>query len=65
MEVVLINVEKKSDVTLLVSFAKKMGMSAKSLSKVEVEDWQLAQRIESGMKSKNVQCNDIVKVLVK
>lgn len=65
MEAVLINVEKKSDVTLLVSLAKKMGMSAKSLSKVEVEDWQLAQRIESGMKSKNVQRKEIMKALDK
>lgn len=57
--------EKKSGVTLPVSLAKKMGMSGKSLTKVEVEDWQLVQRIESGMKFKNVQRNDIVKVLDK
>ena len=51
METVLINGEKKSDITLLVNLAKKLGLSAKPLTYAEVEDWKLVQKIERGMKS--------------
>ena len=49
METVLINVEKKSDIAFLLNLAKKLGMSAKALTHSQVEDWKLAQKIESGM----------------
>ena len=65
METVLINAEKKSDITFLISIAKKLGMSAKALTRSEVEDWQLAQKIESGMKSGTVSRNEVMKVLGK
>ncbi|CAN5770917.1 hypothetical protein BH11BAC7_BH11BAC7_27070 [soil metagenome] len=65
METVLISVEKKSDIAFLVSLAKKMGMSAKPLTHAEVEDWQLAQKIESGMKYKNINRGEIMKALGK
>lgn len=65
METVLINAEKKSDITFLLSLAKKLGMSAKALTRAEVEDWQLAQKIESGMKSGTVGRNEIMKALGK
>ena len=54
METVLINVDKKSDITFLISLAKKLGMSAKALTHSEVEDWKLAQKIEVGMKTSRV-----------
>ena len=65
METVLINVEKKSDLSLLINLAKKMGMSAKALTRVEVEDWEFAQKIEAGMKTPNVSRSEIMKALGK
>ncbi len=65
METVLINVEKKSDIAFLVSLAKKLGMSAKPLTRAEVEDWKLAQKIEAGMKTPSVSRNEVMKALGK
>jgi len=65
METVLINVDKKSDLVLLLNLAKKLGMSAKALTQSEVEDWKLAQKIESGMKTTTVKRSEIMKVLGK
>lgn len=65
METVLINVNKKSDITFLVTLAKKLGMSARALSHAEVEDWKLAQKIEAGMKTPSVNRNEVMKALGK
>ena len=65
MEAVLINAEKKSDIAFLISLAKKLGMSAKALTRSEIEDWQLAQKIESGMKSGSASRNEVMKALGK
>lgn len=65
METVLINADKKSDITFLISLAKKLGMTAKALSHAEVEDWQLAQKIEKGMKTSNVSRTEVMKALGK
>jgi hypothetical protein len=65
METVLINVEKKSDISFLVSLAKKLGMSAKPLTRAEVEDWKLAQKIDAGMKTPSVSRGEIMKALGK
>jgi hypothetical protein len=65
METVLINVEKKSDLQFLISLAKKLGMSAKALTRSEVEDWKLAQKIESGMKTSTVSRSEVMKALGK
>lgn len=65
METVLINVENKSDLAFLVSLAKKLGMSAKPLTRKEVADWKLAQKIDDGMKSPSVSRNEIMKALKK
>ena len=65
METVLINAKKKSDVTFLISLAKKLGMSAKALSRAEIEDWKLAQKIETGMKTSTVSRNAVMKALGK
>lgn len=65
MEAVLINVEKKSDITFLIELAKKLGMSAKALTKEEIEDWRFAKKIEAGMKTANVSRNEIMKALGK
>lgn len=63
METVLIKVKKKSDINFLLELADKLGMSAKALSKTEIEDWHLAQKIEEGMKSSSVSREDIMKAL--
>lgn len=63
MEAVLINVEKKSDIEFLLGLAKKLGMSAKALSNSEIEDWKLAQRIDSGMKTSSVSRSSVMKAL--
>lgn len=65
METVLINVGKKSDITFLLSLAKKLGMPAKALSHAEVEDWKFAQKIEAGMKTPSVSRNEVMKALGK
>lgn len=65
MEAVLINVEKKSDKTFLINLAKKLGMSAKALTHSEVEDWKLAQKIDSGMNTPTVSRNEVMKALEK
>ncbi len=65
MNSVLIRSQNKADIALLISLAKKLGMNAKSLTKAEVEDWQLAQKIESGMKTQSVSRDAILKELSK
>jgi hypothetical protein len=65
METVLINANSKSDIALLLSLAKKMGMKAKALTKAEAEDWELVQKIEAGMKSGSATRSEIMKALGK
>ncbi len=65
MESVLVNVKKKADAAFLISLAKKLGMSAKPLTKVEIEDWKFAQKIEAGMKTPSVSRAEIMKALGK
>lgn len=65
METVLINVEKKSDLNFLMSLVEKLGMNAKALTRKEVEDWKLVQKIEAGMKTSSVSRNEIMKALKK
>jgi hypothetical protein len=40
-------------------------MTAKPLSRAEVEDWQLAQKIEAGMKTPSVSRSEVMKALGK
>ncbi len=65
MEAVLINVEKKSDIVFLIGLAKKIGLSAKALTKAELEDWKLAQKIEAGMKASTISRKEVMKGLGK
>jgi len=65
IESVLIKAEKKSDISFLIALAKKLGLSAKAFSKAEVEDWKFAQKIEVGMKTTNVNRDEIMKALGK
>jgi hypothetical protein len=65
METVIIHSENKSDLNLLLSLAKKLGMSTKTLSKSEVEDWELSRKIEAGMNSPEVSRASVLKALGK
>lgn len=65
METLLINVEKKSDITFLMNLVKKLGMTSKALTHSEVEDWKLVQKIEAGMKTSSVSRTEVMKVLDK
>lgn len=65
MKTILISADKKSDLAVLMSLAKKLGMTTKSLTRAEVEDWKLAQKIEAGMKTETVSRNAVMKALGK
>lgn len=65
METIMINSEKKSDLNLLLSLAKKLGMNTHILTRTEVEDWQLARKIEAGMKTSDVSRKEVMKALGK
>lgn len=65
METILISGAKKSDLAVLLDLAKRLGLSTKSLSRTEVEDWKLARKIEEGMKTSTVSRSAIMKALGK
>lgn len=65
MGTILISADKKSDLTFLLNLAKKLGLTAKSLKRAEIEDWKLAQKIEAGMKSSTVSRNAVMRALGK
>lgn len=65
METILISADKKSDLAILLNLAKKLGMSTKALTRAEVEDWKLAQKIEAGMKTATVSRSSVMKALGK
>ena len=65
METILISGAKKSDLAVLLDLAKRLGLATKSLSRTEVEDWKLAQKIEEGMKTSTVSRSAIMKALGK
>ncbi|MFM7016390.1 MAG: hypothetical protein ACKOX3_08695 [Bacteroidota bacterium] len=65
MKSVIINANNKADLTLLMSLAKKLGMSSRALTSAEIEDWEFAQKIEKGMKSPKVSRNEVMKALGK
>ncbi len=65
MEAVLFNVNDKSEIAFLIDLAKKLGISATALTSSQVEDWKFAQKITSGLKTKNVSREDVIKSLGK
>jgi len=65
METILVNVKDKSDRDLLLALAKKLGLSARTLTKEENEDWALAKEIEKGMKTEDVSREEVMKALNK
>ena len=65
METVIISSKDKSSMKLLLGLAKKLGIRSKSLSRQEIEDWMLANRIKEGLKSENVSRDSVMKALQK
>lgn len=65
METIVVNGDDSGDMKLLLTLAKKLGLSVKKLTKAEAEDWNLAQQIQDGMKTENVSRADVMKALGK
>ncbi len=65
MEAVLIRVNKKSDIAFLLGLAQRMGMSARTYTKSQIEDLTLAVKIEKGMKTATVSRMEVLKALRK
>ena len=65
METVLVEIKKKSDLSLFIQMFKKMGMKTRTLTPKEVEDWSLAHKIDVGMKSPKVSRKSVMDVLSK
>ena len=65
METILISADKKSDLTILLNLAKKLGMTTKALTRAEVDDWKFAQKIEAGMKTATTSRSSVMKALGK
>jgi hypothetical protein len=65
MESTLLSSESKSDMRVLIELAKKLGMKVKQLTEQEIEDWVLARRIETGLKSGTASREQVMQVLDK
>ncbi|WP_373515904.1 hypothetical protein [Persicitalea sp.] len=63
MNAVLLASESSQDIELLLTLAKKMGMTTRKLSTQQWEDHMLAVEIDSGMKSATVSKEEVMKVL--
>lgn len=65
MQTILINTNDKSDSNLIINLARKLGMSARTLTREETEDWELAQKIEEGLKTDKISKEEVMKFLRK
>ncbi len=63
MKNIIISAENKSNIKLIVNLAEKLGMKAISLTKSQVEDWNVIEKINKGMSSKSVSSKAIFKAL--
>jgi hypothetical protein len=63
MEAIIIEVEKASDVKFWLNLAKKTGAKAKSINTEQMVDAKLGELIESGLKTKTVSRNSVLKAL--
>lgn len=65
MEAAIFNSESKSDITLLMNLAKKLGLKTKRLTQVEIEDMAIANAIKSGRTGEFVNTDDFLKKISK
>jgi hypothetical protein len=63
MEAIVIEVKNEADVKFWLNLAKKTGTKAKSINTVDIEDSQLAELIEKGMKTKSVSRDSVMEIL--
>lgn len=65
METIVVNGDDSADMKLLLTLAKKLGLSVRKLTNSEAEDLNLVQQIKEGMKSEDVSRADVMKALGK
>lgn len=63
MNAILLEGESNKNVKLILNLANKLGVKAKKISSVQLEDHILAMKIEDGMKTKTVNKLDILSAL--
>jgi hypothetical protein len=64
MEAVVIKPRSKSDVLFLLDFAKRIGVSAKTINTEEIEDTSFISLIEKGLKTESVSRSEVMKALI-
>ena len=65
METVILNSNSKKDLQLLIEIAKKIGIKAKYISKVDAEDAGLLSAMKKGKKGKHVDTDTFIEKLRK
>jgi hypothetical protein len=65
MQAILLDTDSKSDLKLLMEIAKKIGIKAKTLSEVDMEELGLVHAIKSGKTDEYVDTNSFLKKLRK
>ena len=63
MEGAIVHTESDKDLNLILQLAKKLGISAKKLSKEEIEDWGLSQAISEGKTGEYVNTDSFLEEL--
>jgi len=63
MEAIVIEVKNEADVKFWLNLAKKTGTRAKSINTEDIEDSNLADLIEKGMKTKPVSREAVMQLL--
>jgi len=63
MNTIILNTDSKSDLNLLLQFAKRLGIKAKVLSKEEMEDHAFGLMIKEERTGENVSRDEIMKKL--
>ena len=63
MEAVVIRPRTKSDIRFLLDFAKRIGVSAKTIDTEEIADARMVALIEKGLKTPSVSRSEVMKTL--
>lgn len=63
MEAVIIEIKSKAESKFWLELAKKTGVKAKSINTDEIEDANLAELIDKGMKTKSVTRESVMEIL--
>lgn len=63
MEAIVIEVKNEAEIKFWLNLAKKTGTKAKSINTEDIEDSNLADLIEKGMKTKSVSRESVMQIL--